>query len=94
MVFLFLFVWVQASHLPIPSSSSGPISGVSSPRYPSTDSPSASAGNLDAMFPVLSSAQLLRLVYLLMASHDFAKLFNADSEQRAALWKAGGYPLT
>eukprot|EP00117_Sycon_ciliatum_P018371 scpid7307/ scgid0207/ Brefeldin A-inhibited guanine nucleotide-exchange protein 2 len=54
-----------------------------------TTNTSNSSGSPEAMFPQLSSAQLLRLVYLLMASHDFAKLFNADNEQRAALWKAG-----
>ncbi|XP_064486890.1 brefeldin A-inhibited guanine nucleotide-exchange protein 1-like isoform X2 [Ornithodoros turicata] len=41
------------------------------------------------MYGYLTSAQLLQLVDCLMESHRFAKAFNANSEQRNLLWKAG-----
>ena len=41
------------------------------------------------MFPYLSSPQLLLFVDCLAASHNFAKSFNSNDEQRTLLMKAG-----
>lgn len=41
------------------------------------------------MFPHLSSAQLFQLLDCLLESHNFAKMFNSNQEQRSLLWKAG-----
>ena len=41
------------------------------------------------MYQYLSSPQLFQLVDCLIQSHNFAKQFNANHEQRNLLWKAG-----
>ena len=41
------------------------------------------------MYPFLSSSQLLLFVGCLEESHQFAKSFNANNEQRTFLMKAG-----
>ena len=41
------------------------------------------------MYRFLSTEHLIKLIECLMQSHRFAKTFNADSEQRNILWKAG-----
>ena len=41
------------------------------------------------MFPYLSTEQLLQLLDCLLESHQFAKAFNSNQEQRSLLWKAG-----
>ena len=41
------------------------------------------------MFPFLSSPQLLLFVDCLEESHQFAKSFNSNNEQRTFLMKAG-----
>lgn len=41
------------------------------------------------MYQYLSSPQLFKLVDCLVQSHNFAKAFNSNHEQRNVLWKAG-----
>lgn len=41
------------------------------------------------MYSYLSTPQLMQLIDCLLKSHRFAKCFNADTEQRTVLWKAG-----
>lgn len=41
------------------------------------------------MFPYLRSDQLFQLLDCLLESHNFAKTFNSNQEQRSLLWKAG-----
>lgn len=41
------------------------------------------------MYQYLNSPQLFHLVDCLIESHNFAKAFNANHEQRNILWKAG-----
>ncbi|XP_030071158.1 brefeldin A-inhibited guanine nucleotide-exchange protein 1 isoform X1 [Microcaecilia unicolor] len=41
------------------------------------------------MYRFLTSQQLFKLLDCLLESHRFAKAFNANNEQRTALWKAG-----
>lgn len=41
------------------------------------------------MYSYLSTPQLMQLIDCLLKSHRFAKRFNADTEQRTVLWKAG-----
>ena len=41
------------------------------------------------MYQYLSSDQLFTLLDCLIESHNFAKSFNANHEQRNILWKAG-----
>lgn len=41
------------------------------------------------MYSYLSTPQLMQLIDCLLKSHRFAKRFNADTEQRTILWKAG-----
>ena len=43
----------------------------------------------EEMFGHLSDEQLLVMVKCLHESHDMAKRFNSDNEQRTILWKAG-----
>ena len=45
------------------------------------------------MYPFLSSSQLLLFVGCLEESHQFAKSFNANNEQRTFLMKAGELPI-
>ena len=66
---------------------------------PSLQSGDKSRGRLDSslsesavgagMYPFLSSSQLLLFVGCLEESHQFAKSFNANNEQRTFLMKAG-----
>ena len=42
------------------------------------------------MYQFMNSAQLFQLLDCLVESHNFAKAFNANHEQRNLLWKAGG----
>ena len=46
------------------------------------------------MFPYLRSDQLFQLLDCLLESHNFAKTFNSNQEQRSLLWKAGKSALT
>ena len=41
------------------------------------------------MYQFLDSPQLFKLLDCLVQSHDFAKAFNSNQEQRNVLWKAG-----
>uniref|UniRef100_A0A8C2XEC6 ARF guanine nucleotide exchange factor 1 n=1 Tax=Cyclopterus lumpus TaxID=8103 RepID=A0A8C2XEC6_CYCLU len=41
------------------------------------------------MYSHLTSEQLFKLLDCLLESHDFAKAFNSNNEQRTLLWKAG-----
>ncbi len=41
------------------------------------------------MYQYLTSPQLFQLVDCLIESHNFAKAFNSNHEQRNILWKAG-----
>ena len=41
------------------------------------------------MYQFLGSPQLFQLVDCLIQSHNFAKAFNSNQEQRNILWKAG-----
>ena len=41
------------------------------------------------MYQFLGSSQLFQLIDCLMDSHEFAKAFNSNQEQRNLLWKAG-----
>ena len=43
----------------------------------------------DELFPRLSTEQLLIMVRSLHESHDVAKRFNSDDQQRTVLWNAG-----
>ena len=46
------------------------------------------------MYAFISTSILLKLVDVLMESHDFAKTFNGNQEQRNVLWKAGFHDNT
>lgn len=46
------------------------------------------------MYAFISTAILSKLVHVLMESHDFAKAFNGNQEQRNILWKAGFHDNT
>ncbi|KAF6020245.1 hypothetical protein EB796_021427 [Bugula neritina] len=54
-----------------------------------THSDSISSVNEQGMYSYLNEQQLFLLVDCLVESHRFAVRFNADHEQRNALWKAG-----
>ncbi|XP_037540964.1 brefeldin A-inhibited guanine nucleotide-exchange protein 2 [Nematolebias whitei] len=41
------------------------------------------------MYPHMTSAHLFKLLDCLLESHNFAKDFNSNNEQRTALWRAG-----
>lgn len=41
------------------------------------------------MFDKLNENHLFMMVRCLLVTHDFAKRFNGDNEQRTILWKAG-----
>ena len=43
----------------------------------------------DELFSRIGADQLLVMVRCLHESHDFAKRFNSNDEQRMLLWKAG-----
>nr|CAB3222754.1 brefeldin A-inhibited guanine nucleotide-exchange protein 1 [Phallusia mammillata] len=57
-------------------------------KSPSCEIP-AEYRNEDEMFTHLTEDQLLVMVRCLHESHDMAKRFNCDNEQRTILWKAG-----
>jgi brefeldin A-inhibited guanine nucleotide-exchange protein len=46
------------------------------------------------MYAFISTPILIKLVDVLMQSHDFAKTFNGNQEQRNVLWKAGFHDNT
>lgn len=41
------------------------------------------------MYQHMTSAHLFKLLDCLLESHNFAKEFNSNNEQRTALWRAG-----
>uniref|UniRef100_A0A3Q3B4E0 ADP-ribosylation factor guanine nucleotide-exchange factor 2 (brefeldin A-inhibited) n=1 Tax=Kryptolebias marmoratus TaxID=37003 RepID=A0A3Q3B4E0_KRYMA len=47
------------------------------------------SGKDQGMYPYMTSAHLFKLLDCLLESHNFAKDFNSNNEQRTALWRAG-----
>lgn len=45
----------------------------------------------EGLYMFLTPNQLFNLVDCLLKSHEFAKQFNSDQEQRNLLWKAGEF---